>query len=215
MMQVLNLGLQPYEPVWRAMQRYTDQRNANTADQLWLVEHHPVFTQGMNGLAEHILDAGDIPVIVTDRGGQVTYHGPGQLVVYFLLDIKRLGQGVRFIINTIEQSLIDLLASYQISAYGDPQAPGVYTAKGKIASLGLRVRKGCSYHGLSLNVSMDLQPFQRINPCGYVGMAMTRLHDFGYDDSVSQVAQRWLEHLPTALPIQRPMINRSNFLENN
>ena len=174
---VRELGVQAYEPVWHAMQDFTSQRTADTADELWLVQHPPVFTQGQAGKAEHLLLPGDIPVVQVDRGGQVTYHGPGQLVAYPLVDVRRLGLGVRELVSRTEQSLIDLLASYGVSAEARADAPGVYVNGAKIASLGLRIRRGCSFHGLALNVDMDLQPFQRINPCGYAGLAMTQLAD--------------------------------------
>ncbi len=174
---VRELGLQAYEPVWHAMQDFTNQRTVDTADELWLVQHPPVFTQGQAGKAEHLLLPGDIPVVQVDRGGQVTYHGPGQLVAYPLVDVRRLGLGVRELVSRIEQSLIDLLAGYGVSAEARADAPGVYVNGAKIASLGLRIRRGCSFHGLALNVDMDLQPFQRINPCGYAGLAMTQLAD--------------------------------------
>ena len=171
------LGQVDYEPTWHAMQRFTDARGADTPDEVWLLEHAPVFTQGQAGKAEHVLFSGDIPVVQVDRGGQVTYHGPGQLVAYLLLDVRRSGIGVRELVSRIERSLIDLLASYGVSANAKPDAPGVYVNGAKIASLGLRIRNGRSFHGLALNVDMDLQPFQRINPCGYAGMAMTQLVD--------------------------------------
>ena len=181
---VRQLGLVDYETAWHAMQRFTDQRTADTLDELWLLEHPAVFTQGQAGKAEHLLAPGNIPVVQVDRGGQVTYHGPGQLVAYFLLDVRRKQLGVRDLVSRIEQILVDLLAAYQLSAYAKPDAPGVYIdqASGqaaKIASLGLRIRRGCSFHGLALNVDMDLSPFQRINPCGYAGMQMIHLqHHF-------------------------------------
>jgi lipoyl(octanoyl) transferase len=171
------LGQVDYAPTWHAMQRFTDARGADTPDEVWLLEHAPVFTQGQAGKAEHVLFPGDIPVVQVDRGGQVTYHGPGQLVAYLLLDVRRSGIGVRELVSRIERSLIDLLASYGVSANAKPDAPGVYVNGAKIASLGLRIRNGRSFHGLALNVDMDLQPFQRINPCGYAGMAMTQLVD--------------------------------------
>ena len=171
------LGQVDYQPIWRAMQRFTDTRGVDTPDEIWLLEHSPVFTQGQAGKAEHLLLPGDIPVVQVDRGGQVTYHGPGQLVAYPLVDVRRLGLGVRELVSRIEQSLIDLLASYGVSAEARADAPGVYVNGAKIASLGLRIRRGCSFHGLALNVDMDLQPFQRINPCGYAGLAMTQLAD--------------------------------------
>lgn len=171
------LGQVPYEPTWHAMQHFTDSRQADTPDEVWLLEHPPVFTQGQAGKAEHVLFPGDIPVVKVDRGGQVTYHGPGQLVAYLLLDVRRSSMGVRDLVSGIERSLIDLLASYGVQAVAKPDAPGVYVDGAKIASLGLRIRNGRSFHGLALNVDMDLQPFQRINPCGYAGMAMTQLRD--------------------------------------
>lgn len=160
------LGQVDYQPTWHAMQRFTDTRDMETPDEIWLLEHSPVFTQGQAGKAEHVLFPGDIPVVQVDRGGQVTYHGPGQLVAYLLLDVRRSGIGVRELVSRIERSLIDLLASYGVSANAKPDAPGVYVNGAKIASLGLRIRNGRSFHGLALNVDMDLQPFQRINPCG-------------------------------------------------
>lgn len=159
------------------MSGYTSSRTPDSPDQLWLVEHPPVFTQGQAGKAKHLLFPGDIPVVQTDRGGQVTYHGPGQLVAYPLLDLRRLKMGVRDLVSAIEQTLVDTLADYGIAAYPKPDAPGVYVDGDKIASLGLRVRKGCSFHGLALNVDMDLSPFDRINPCGYQGLAMTQMRD--------------------------------------
>ncbi|MFI8384035.1 lipoyl(octanoyl) transferase LipB [Pseudomonas sp. NPDC079086] len=171
------LGQVDYQPTWHAMQRFTETRDMETPDEIWLLEHSPVFTQGQAGKAEHVLFPGDIPVVQVDRGGQVTYHGPGQLVAYLLLDVRRSGIGVRELVSRIERSLIDLLASYGVSANAKPDAPGVYVNGAKIASLGLRIRNGRSFHGLALNVDMDLQPFQRINPCGYAGMAMTQLAD--------------------------------------
>ena len=174
------LGRQPYEPVWRAMQRFTDARGPATADELWLVEHDPVFTLGQAGKPEHVLSPGDIPVVPVDRGGQVTYHGPGQLVAYPLLDLRRLGIGVKALVERIEQAIIDTCAGYGVVASRRDGAPGVYTADGaKIAALGLRVRRGCSFHGLAFNIAMDLEPFQRINPCGYAGQPVTALLDCG------------------------------------
>lgn len=185
---VRRLGLQPYEPVWQAMQHFTDTRTPDDADELWLLEHAPVFTQGQAGKEEHLLNTGDIPVVQVDRGGQVTYHGPGQLVAYPLLNIKRLGIGVRQLVTHIEQSLIELLAPYDITAYAKADAPGVYVEDRKVASLGLRIRKGCSFHGLALNVDMDISPFLRINPCGYAGMEMVQTSHLGGPRSVSDAA---------------------------
>lgn len=177
------------------MRAFTDARNADTADELWLLQHPPVFTQGQAGRPEHVRMPGDIPVIQSDRGGQVTYHGPGQLVVYVLVDLHRAGYGIRSLVTRIEQAMVDLLAGYGIRAHADRNAPGVYvdepggqTGRAKIGSLGLRVRRGCSYHGLSLNVAMDLEPFSRINPCGYQGLRMTQVAELGGPDAVDRVA---------------------------
>ncbi|MBA1194553.1 lipoyl(octanoyl) transferase LipB [Pseudomonas entomophila] len=189
------LGLQPYEPVLAAMRRFTEQRDASTADEVWLVEHPPVFTQGQAGKAEHLLVPGDIPVVQSDRGGQVTYHGPGQLVAYLLLDVRRLGFGVRDLVSRIERSLIELLAGYDVQAAAKPDAPGVYVNGAKIASLGLRIRNGRAFHGLALNVDMDLAPFRRINPCGYAGLAMTQLRDLAGPIEFNEVSTRLREQL--------------------
>ena len=176
-LQLRYLGLQPYKNVYQAMQRFCAERGAATRDELWLLEHLPVFTQGLNGKPEHILQTTTIPIVATDRGGQITYHGPGQLIVYCLLDIRRAGLVIRQFISCLENAVIDLLAAYDINAYARCEAPGVYVAERKIASLGLRIKRGCSYHGLSLNVAMDLAPFQLINPCGYSDLVMTQLTD--------------------------------------
>ncbi|MBJ6981603.1 lipoyl(octanoyl) transferase LipB [Luteimonas sp. MC1572] len=173
------LGRQPYEPVWRAMQAFTDRRDDATPDELWVVEHDPVFTLGQAGKPEHVLLPGDIPVLHVDRGGQVTYHGPGQLVVYPLLDLKRLKIGVRDYVCRIEQALIDTLAGWDIAAARREGAPGVYVGDAKIAALGIRVRRGCTFHGLAFNIAMDLEPFRRINPCGYAGLAVTSVVECG------------------------------------
>lgn len=175
---VRHLGLQPYEPVSQAMHDFTDTRDDNTPDEIWLVEHLPVFTQGQAGKAEHVLVPGDIPVIQSDRGGQVTYHGPGQQVMYVLLNLKRRKLGVRELVTLLEQTVVDTLAEYGIDAHPRADAPGVYVGEMKICSLGLRIRKGCSFHGLALNINMDLSPFLRINPCGYAGMEMTQMHQW-------------------------------------
>lgn len=172
---VRRLGLMPYEPVWRAMQAFTDQRDGNTEDELWLLQHPPVFTQGQAGKPEHLLAPGDIPVVQVDRGGQVTYHGPGQIVAYPLLDIERRGISVRELVCGIEQVIIDLLAGYGLETVRREGAPGVYLDEAKIAALGLRVRRGFSYHGLALNVAMDLSPYERINPCGFARMPITQM----------------------------------------
>ena len=187
---VRDLGVLDYEPTWRAMQRFTDGRGPDTVDQVWLVQHPAVFTQGQSGKPEHLLLPGDIPVVQVDRGGQVTYHGPGQLVAYLLLDVRRLGFGVRELVTRIEQCLIELLASYGVTAAAKPEAPGVYVDGAKIASLGLRIRNGRSFHGLALNVDMDLSPFKRINPCGYAGLAMTQLRDQAGPIEFAEVSAR-------------------------
>jgi len=175
---VRHLGLQPYEPVSQAMHEFTDSRDDATPDEIWLVEHLPVFTQGQAGKAEHLLMTGDIPVIQSDRGGQVTYHGPGQQVMYVLLNLKRRKLGVRELVTLLEQTVVNTLAEYGIDAHPRTDAPGVYVGEMKICSLGLRIRKGCSFHGLALNINMDLTPFQRINPCGYAGMEMTQMRQW-------------------------------------
>lgn len=173
--QIRQLGLQPYEPISQAMHDFTDTRDENTPDEIWLVEHERVFTQGQAGKAEHVLVPGDIPVIQSDRGGQVTYHGPGQQVMYVLLNLKRRKLGVRELVTILEQTVVNTLAQLGIEAYPRADAPGVYVEGRKICSLGLRIRKGCSFHGLALNIDMDLTPFLRINPCGYAGLEMTQV----------------------------------------
>jgi lipoyl(octanoyl) transferase len=172
---IRELGVADYQPTLDDMRQFTEERGPDTADELWLLQHPKVFTQGQAGKAEHVLAPGDIPVVQVDRGGQVTYHGPGQWVVYLLVDVRRRGMGVRALVTLIEQSLVALLAGYGIEAAARADAPGVYVAGSKIASLGLRVRRGCSYHGLALNVDMDLEPFQRINPCGFEGLKVTSM----------------------------------------
>ena len=174
-LHVRRLGLLDYETVWQAMQTFTDQRDEATPDELWLVEHPPVFTQGQAGKAEHILAAGDIPVVQVDRGGQVTYHGPGQIVAYPLIDIRRMGMGVRELVTAIEQAIIAVLKTYDVDAVPRADAPGVYVDGVKIAALGLRIRRGKSFHGMSFNIDMDLEPFERINPCGFQGLEVTNL----------------------------------------
>ena len=192
---IRRLGLMEYEPVWRAMQTFTDTRDDATPDELWLVEHPPVFTQGQAGQAEHILAPGDIPVIQVDRGGQVTHHGPGQIVAYPLIDIKRMGLGVRQLVKGIEQAIIGVLHSYGIDAGLIDGAPGVYIDGVKIASLGLRIRKGRSFHGLAFNVDMDLEPFQRINPCGFQGLQVTNLSALVKVSSMTEVEDRLIRGL--------------------
>ncbi|MCU7995684.1 MULTISPECIES: lipoyl(octanoyl) transferase LipB [Shewanella] len=189
-LHIRHLGKQDYESVWHAMQHYTDTRGSESHDELWIVEHPPVFTQGQAGKSEHILNAGDIPVIQVDRGGQVTYHGPGQLVVYPLIDIKRSKVGVRQLVTHIEQSIVNMLAKYDINAYAKADAPGVYVNERKIASLGLRIRKGCSFHGLALNVDMDLAPFRRINPCGYAGLEMVQCKELDGPQTVTEAGEQ-------------------------
>jgi lipoyl(octanoyl) transferase len=184
---VRRLGRQPYEPVWRAMQAFTDSRGPDTPDELWVLEHDPVFTLGQAGKWEHVLMPGDIPVVPVDRGGQVTYHGPGQIVAYPLFDLRRLKVGVRELVNRIEQALIDTMETWNIGAVRRDGAPGVYVGDAKVAALGLRVRRGCSFHGLAFNIDMDLEPFHRINPCGYQGLAVTQVLDLGGPGSLAEV----------------------------
>jgi lipoyl(octanoyl) transferase len=178
---IRQLGVQPYEPVSQAMHDFTDRRDETTPDEIWLVEHYSVFTQGQAGKAEHVLVPGDIPVVQSDRGGQVTYHGPGQQVMYVLLDLKRRKLGVRELVTLLEQTVVNTLAEFGIESHPRADAPGVYVGEQKICSLGLRIRKGCSFHGLALNVAMDLSPFLRINPCGYAGMEMTQVRNWYAD----------------------------------
>lgn len=186
-LHIRRLGRQPYQPVWRAMSAYTDQRGADTPDELWLLEHDPVFTLGQAGRMEHVLAAGDIPVVPVDRGGQVTYHGPGQIVAYPLIDLRRARLGVRDLVHGIEQVLIDTLAHWGIEGGRRAGAPGVYVGAAKIGALGLRVRRGCTLHGLAFNVAMDLEPFQRIDPCGYKGLAVTQMLDYGGPPVLAEV----------------------------
>ncbi len=200
---VRRLGVQSYETIWHAMQNFTNQRNAETPDEIWLVEHHPVYTQGQAGKPEHLLHTTSIPVVQSDRGGQVTYHGPGQLVFYPLLDVRRLGVGVRELVTALEQSVIQLLASYHIDAEAKADAPGVYVNNAKIASLGLRIRHGRSFHGLALNVAMDLTPFQHINPCGYAGLAMTQCSSLGGPATVAEAAEGLLQTFTRQLGISQ------------
>ena len=192
---VRDLGRMAYEPVWRAMQAFTDARTDATTDEVWLVEHDPVFTLGQAGKPEHVLMPGDIPVLHVDRGGQVTYHGPGQIVAYPLLDLKRLKVGVREYVHRIEQAIIDTLGDWNIDAARREGAPGVYVAGAKVAALGIRVRRGCTFHGLAFNIAMDLEPFHRINPCGYAGLQVTSMADLGGPSGLDPVKPRLLEHL--------------------
>ncbi|MBR9869705.1 MAG: lipoyl(octanoyl) transferase LipB [Gammaproteobacteria bacterium] len=196
---IRSLGQQPYMEAWEAMKSFTASRDENTVDELWCLEHPRVFTQGQAGKAEHILLPGDIPVIQVDRGGQVTYHGPGQLVVYLLIDLTRRKLGVRSLVDEIEQAIVRTLAHYDIKAAPRSDAPGVYVNGAKIASLGLRVRKGCSFHGLALNVNMDMEPFSRINPCGYAGMSMSQVSNFVPGVSVYDVEQHLVKELIAGL----------------
>lgn len=199
---IRELGRRDYLPVWQAMRDFTDQRTADTPSELWLVEHAPVFTQGQAGRPEHLLAPGDIPVVQSDRGGQVTYHGPGQLVAYLLLRLQDTGLGVRGLVSVMEESIIGLLADQGISASARADAPGVYVGERKIASLGLRIRRGCSYHGLALNVDMDLEPFSRINPCGHAGMAVTQLRDLGATLELDECATLLTKKLSERLGFQ-------------
>ncbi len=193
--QLRDLGRQPYEPVWRAMQAFTDARDADTPDELWLVEHEPVFTLGQAGKDEHVLMPGEIPVIHVDRGGQVTYHGPGQIVLYPLLDLRRLKVGVREYVDRIEQAVIDTLAEWNIEGGRKDGAPGVYVAGAKVMALGIRVRRGCTFHGLAFNIAMDLSPYQRINPCGYQGLQVTSVVDLGGPSGLDAVKPVLVDHL--------------------
>ncbi|WP_140909871.1 lipoyl(octanoyl) transferase LipB [Cognatiluteimonas lumbrici] len=199
---VRDLGRQPYEPVWRAMQRFTDARTEATPDELWLVEHDPVFTLGQAGRPEHVLAAGDIPVVRVDRGGQVTYHGPGQIVAYPLLDLRRLKLGVRDYVCRIEQAVIDTLAEWNIEGRRRDGAPGVYVNGAKVAALGIRVRRGCCFHGLAFNIAMDLEPFHRINPCGYAGLEVVAMADLGGPGSVEAVKPVLLAAMGEALGLR-------------
>lgn len=199
MLTIRNLGLQDYETSWQAMQRFTQERNADTPDELWIVEHFPVYTLGLSGKREHLLNTGNIPVINSDRGGQVTYHGPGQLVIYSLLDIKRLNLGVRQLVTVLEQAMIGTLADNGIIAVSKADAPGVYVNDKKIGSIGLRIKKNCSYHGLSLNNDMDLSPFDHINTCGYSDLKVTQLSDLGVTISSTQLASSVIQAITAAL----------------
>ena len=196
---VRHLGRRDYLPTWEAMRAFTDARTATTPSELWIVEHPAVFTQGQAGKAEHLLAPGDIPVVQTDRGGQVTYHGPGQLVVYLLVSLRDAGVGIRGLVSIIEQAIIDLLGARGIEAQARPDAPGVYVDGRKIASLGLRVRRGFTYHGLALNVSNDLEPFRRINPCGHAGLEVTSTRQLGIGDDTDVLAQELSQRLADAL----------------
>lgn len=196
---VRELGLQSYEPVWRAMQQFTDARDDSTTDEIWFAQHSPVFTLGLNSAPEHLLAPGDIPVVQVDRGGQVTYHGPGQLMIYPLIDIRRAGLGVRDLVTALEQSVVDLARNYDIEAASRADAPGVYVAGVKLASIGLRIRRGASFHGMALNVDVDTEPFSRINPCGFENLEITDLARLGAESNLDRVRDTLLplllEHL--------------------
>ena len=199
MLTIRNLGLQDYDITWQAMQRFTHERTTDTNDELWIVEHPSIYTLGLNGKREHLLTIGNIPVINSDRGGQVTYHGPGQIIIYVLLDIKRLNLGIRQLVNILEQSMISVLAQYDISGLSRIDAPGVYVNDQKIGSIGLRIKKNCSYHGLSLNNNMDLRPFDHINTCGYSGLKVTQLSDLGVTVSSKELADSVTQAITEAL----------------
>lgn len=199
---VRQLGQQAYLPIWQAMQDFTNNRNAETADEIWLVEHQAVFTQGQAGKEEHILKPGDIPVVKVDRGGQVTYHGPGQQMLYVLLNLKRNKLGVRNLVTALEECVINTLKEYSISAYPKADAPGVYVDSKKVCSIGLRIRKGCSFHGLALNVNMDLSPFQRINPCGYAGLEMVNCSQLDGPVTLDEAGSKLTDHLSALLGIK-------------
>ncbi|WP_328189420.1 lipoyl(octanoyl) transferase LipB [Marinobacter sp. OP 3.4] len=209
---IRDLGLRPYEPVWEAMKAFTASRDRSVPDEFWCVQHPPVYTQGQAGKAEHILSPGNIPVVQADRGGQVTYHGPGQLVVYLMVDLPRAGLGVRQLVDIIEQSLVSVLATEGIEAAPRPDAPGVYVDGAKIASLGLRVRRGCSFHGLALNVDMDMEPFTRINPCGFSGMPMCQVRDFSPTANLEALAKRLTDTLAVALGHDAQTVQRESDL---
>ena len=199
MLTIRNLGLQDYDITWQAMQRFTQERHTFANDELWIVEHPPVYTLGLNGKREHVLTIGNIPVINSDRGGQVTYHGPGQVIIYVLLDIKRLNLGVRQLVTLLEQAMIGVLFQYDIVAVAKLDAPGVYVKDKKIGSIGLRIKKNCSYHGLSLNNDMDLRPFDDINTCGYSDLKVTQLSDLGVTISTQQLASSVIQAITKAL----------------
>jgi len=198
-MKTVFRGLQDYVPLWHEMQEFTDTRNENTPDEIWFVEHPPVFTMGLNASEEHLLAPGDIPVVQIDRGGQVTFHGPGQLMIYPLIDLKRSNIGVRKLVTALEQSVVDLVAEYEVAAIARADAPGVYVAGDKLASVGLRIRRGSSFHGMALNVDIDLEPFSRINPCGYAELKMTDLTRLGIKLELEESSQKLLPHFLTHL----------------
>ena len=192
--KIRHRGRQEYVPLWHEMQSFTDERDENTQDEIWFCEHPPVFTMGLNASEEHLLAPGDIPVVNIDRGGQVTFHGPGQLMVYPLIDLRRAGIGVRKLVTALEESVVDLAEEYEVAATADPKAPGVYVAGTKLASVGLRIRRGSSFHGMSLNVDVELEPFSRINPCGYAQLQMTDLNRLGIELDLDGAAEKLLPH---------------------
>lgn len=200
---IRQLSTMDYSKVWHAMQNFTDNRDEHTLDELWLVEHPPVFTQGQAGKEEHLLMPGDIEVVKVDRGGQVTYHGPGQQVIYFMINLRRKKIGVRELVTLIEKSIVAALNDFNIKAYPKPDAPGVYVDGKKVASLGLRVRKGCSFHGLALNVNMDLSPFLRINPCGYAGLEMVQTCDLQGPQDISSASDALVKHAINLLNVSK------------
>jgi lipoyl(octanoyl) transferase len=193
------LGLADYATTWHAMKQFTEQRTSDTRDEIWILQHPPTYTQGQAGLAEHLLNAHEIPVVQIDRGGQVTYHGPGQIVAYLLLDLRRWKINVRQLVRLMEQSVINILAAYGITASGREDAPGVYAGDAKIAALGLKIKRSCCYHGLALNIDMDLTPYHFINPCGYAGLRVTQVKDFGINTPLAQFEQLLAGQLPALL----------------
>ena len=213
-MKTLFRGRQDYVPLWHEMQAFTDSRDASTEDEIWFTEHPPVFTLGLNASKEHLLAPGDIPVVQIDRGGQVTFHGPGQLMIYPLIDLRRANIGVRKLVTALEQSVVDLAAEHGISAMARADAPGVYVGGDKLASVGLRIRRGASYHGMALNVEVDLEPFHRINPCGYAELEMTDLHRQGMALGLEETSEKLLPHLlrHLDLPAAQAQINESETL---
>ncbi len=206
---VRQLGTQEYIPTWQAMKNFTDNRQSNTLDEIWLLEHPPVFTQGQAGKPEHILNPGNIPIVQTDRGGQVTYHGPGQLVMYVLFDLKQLNVGIRQLVNKLETSVIKVLYDYHISAKTRCDAPGVYVNESKICSIGLRIRRGCSYHGIAFNIAMDLEPFSRINPCGFQNLTVSQIYHFEKMVNIQEVETKIVTYL-----IEIFGYNGANFINN-
>ncbi len=208
-----NLGLVDYQPIFDAMKAFTAQRGPETADEIWLLQHPPVYTLGLAGKPEHLLHGSDIPVVNIDRGGQITYHGPGQIVIYLLLDLKRLGIGVKELVRRMEQAIIDLLAQYGVHATRRDKAPGVYVGEAKIAALGLRIKNNCSYHGLCFNVDMDLAPYANINPCGYAGLQVTQTRDHGVKADADMLADALAWHLHRQLGYTQKQINHGAYGE--